>query len=640
MTDFPLTRRHLFLGLGATALTPSLVSCSANDTTQELADQLAEALSKKDIAEIDFSAGSAVSPADDYKKIVAYMGKSTPTVTVAGIDSADKGKTVRLAWSWAIPGADQKWEYETQVALTETDKKWLPTWDPALVHPQLKESLGLYAKTEEAKRGDILGASDKPLVTLRPVVIVGLDKSVLTTAQEQEASARALAKLLEIDADTYVQAVKNGGEQQFVVAITLRQEAFEALDGAQLEAIAGSHTVSTTKELAPSAQFAPDILGAVGEVTAEDIEKSNGALSAGDVIGKGGLQEKFNSVLAGSNGYSVSLINLDKQGVLVDSGTPEELIRVEPITGAHLSTTLDADLQQKAVDLLKDQTSPSALVALRVSTGELLVAANGQASEGYSTALLAQYAPGSTFKIVTSLALLRKGMTAQSTVNCSETAQVDGRVFKNATGYDPAALGKQPLTVAMAHSCNTAFINERDQVSQADLQSAAQGLGLGMELDLGVATYMGAVPDTDDAVTHAASMIGQGEVTVSPLAMAVMTASAAKGEIVKPVLVKGQSLAEAKPTGSQAVTAAESKELSTLMRAVVTEGYLQDLKNLTPDDAMGKTGTAEFGNDNPPKTHSWVVAVHKDIAVAVVVEDGDLGAVTGQPIVHEFLKGI
>src|SRR5699024_7537952 len=110
-----------------------------------------------------------------------------------------------------------------------------------------------------------------------------------------------------IDADTYVQAVKNGGEQQFVVAITLRQEAFEALDGAQLEAIAGSHTVSTTKELAPSAQFAPDILGAVGEVTAEDIEKSNGALSAGDVIGKGGLQEKFNSVLAGSNGYSVSL---------------------------------------------------------------------------------------------------------------------------------------------------------------------------------------------------------------------------------------------------------------------------------------------------------------------------------------------
>lgn len=640
MTDFPLTRRHLFLGLGATALTPSLVSCSAKDTTQELVRQLAEALSKKDIAGIEFSTESTASPADAYKKIVASLGHSTPSVTVAGIDSTDNGKTARLTWSWTIPGADQKWEYETQVALTETNKKWLPTWDPALVHPQLKESQGLYAKTEEATRGDILGASDKPLVTLRPVVMVGLDKSALNTAQEQETSARALAKLLEIDADTYAQAVKNGGEQQFIVAITLRQEAFEALNATQLDAITGIHTVSATKELAPSAQFAPDILGTVGEATAEDIEKSNGALGAGDVIGKGGLQEKFNSLLAGSSGYSVSLINLDEQGVLVEGTTPEELTSVKPAPGANLSITLDADLQQKAVELLKDQTSPSALVALRVSTGELLVAANGQASEGYSTAMLAQYAPGSTFKIATSLALLRKGMTPQSTVNCSETAQVDGRVFKNATGYDPAALGGQPLTVAMAHSSNTAFINERDQVSQADLQSAAQGLGLGMELDLGVATYMGAVPDTDDAVTHAASMIGQGQVTVSPLAMAVMTASAAKGEIVKPVLVKGQSLAEAKPTGSQAVTAAESKELSTLMRAVVTEGYLQDLKNLTPDDAMGKTGTAEFGNDNPPKTHSWVAAVHKDIAVAVVVEDGDLGAVTGQPIVYEFLKGI
>lgn len=61
-----------------------------------------------------------------------------------------------------------------------------------------------------------------------------------------------------------------------------------------------------------------------------------------------------------------------------------------------------------------------------------------------------------------------------------------------------------------------------------------------------------------------------------------------------------------------------------------------------PTDASevehGKTGTAEYGNDNPPKTHSWVMAVHEDIAVALVVEDGNLGSITGAPLAVEMFQ--
>jgi cell division protein FtsI/penicillin-binding protein 2 len=76
------------------------------------------------------------------------------------------------------------------------------------------------------------------------------------------------------------------------------------------------------------------------------------------------------------------------------------------------------------------------------------------------------------------------------------------------------------------------------------------------------------------------------------------------------------------------------------MRAAVTDGYLSNLAALPGDPVIGKTGTAEYGNKDPLQTHSWVIAAQGDLAVAVFVEDGDLGAVTGAPMVEAFLKAV
>jgi cell division protein FtsI/penicillin-binding protein 2 len=74
-----------------------------------------------------------------------------------------------------------------------------------------------------------------------------------------------------------------------------------------------------------------------------------------------------------------------------------------------------------------------------------------------------------------------------------------------------------------------------------------------------------------------------------------------------------------------------------MMRAVVTSGHAGFLTSV-PGAAVGaKTGTAEFGQENPPKTHAWIVAVHGDLAVAVFVEEGGLGATTSGPLLKEFL---
>lgn len=128
-------------------------------------------------------------------------------------------------------------------------------------------------------------------------------------------------------------------------------------------------------------------------------------------------------------------------------------------------------------------------------------------------------------------------------------------------------------------------------------------------------------------------MIGQGRVLGSPLSMATVVASVQAGHTVIPHLVDGSTV---KPKGKP-LTAAEAKQLQSLMHSVVTEGSGTSLQSLEPPSVIAKTGTAEYGTDTPPKTHSWMVAGRGDLAVAVFVNDGDSGAGVAGPLLKQFL---
>ena len=236
--------------------------------------------------------------------------------------------------------------------------------------------------------------------------------------------------------------------------------------------------------LAPSRTFARAVLGSVGEATAEQIEASAGALTAGDVTGIGGLQQQYDAQLRGTDAI---VIRAQRADLTVDqiraaATDPRRIVfQVAPTPGTPLKTTLDPTLQSLAEGTLSGVGPASAIVALRPSTGAVLAAASGPGSNGYNTAMLGQYAPGSTFKMVDSLAMLRNGLTPDSKVECTPTLSVDGRTFKNAEGYPAGSLGSVPLRDAFAHSCNTAFIAARDTVSQAQLEAAAMAMGVAVE---------------------------------------------------------------------------------------------------------------------------------------------------------------
>lgn len=642
--------RRVTVLLLALSLVLGGAACSAPDDGTSTADALAKALSSHTVGELGFD-----KPGAEVQKELTELAEGIdpvwPAVTVSGVEVTDDTARVSLNYSWKLPNLEKPWTYATGADMKRNGKSWIITWSPEMVEPKLAAGERIAISTKYGQRAGILSADGEAIVKDRPVRTVGINKEGLT-ASAVKISADALATLLDMDVPAYQAKAEAYGPVAFVDAITLREEAFNALDQDKLKAIDGILVTPGTLPLAPSRTFASAILGTVHEATAEDIEKSEGKVVAGQIVGSGGLQSAFNAQLSGTPGVTVTAVAPPTEASNTaaptdDAGTsptdPNAPVKVlyaaDPVDGKDVKTTLVPGLQSAAEDALGSVKTPSSIVVMRPSTGAVLASANGPDSNGYNTAFLGQYAPGSTFKIATSLGLFRQGMNPASTVSCTNEYTADGKKFLNAPGYAAEATGEVSLTTAVAHSCNTAFVSQFENLAQDKLADAAGALGIGMTNDLGLDAFTGAVPRDSAGTEHAASMIGQGKILVSPLAMASLMSTVVKGSAVAPVLIDGHD-GKAKPADGAVLTAKEAGDLRTLMRAVVTDGYLDSLADLPGAEAIGKTGTAEYGTDDPPRTHSWVIAAQGDIAVAVFVEDGDLGAVTGGPLAKTMLAAV
>ena len=632
-------------------LVGGVTACSPHRPTPEAeAVALASALASGDFTVVALAAGAPDPAALATARTAAFagLGDVTPQVSVATavVDTQDDTKaTADLHWVWDL-GTAQAWTYDvtTQLDLVDGDggPVWKAQWRPSLLAPDLSDGEVLSTQRVAAERGAVLAGNGDPIVVARPVWHVGVDKTHVD-ATGQDASARALATALGMDPDAYAAKVAAAGPKAFVEAITVRQDD-PAYDVGTLRQIPGVNAVDGMLPLAPTRLFARPILGQVGQATKEIVDGSGGAVVAGDLTGLSGLQRQYDEQLRGTPGLTV---------VGTAGPVTRQLFHADPVAGAPLQTTLDVPLQAAAEAILAPVAGNAALVAIRPSTGEVLAAASGPNGDGLSTATLGQYAPGSTFKVAGALALLRAGLTPDSTVPCPTKVTVDGYEFDNVPDYPSAELGDIPLRTAFAHSCNTAFVGQAATVSQDDLLAAARSLGLDPAPSLGFPAFLATVPTDSTGTDHAASMIGQGRVIASPLGMATVAASVAAGHTVTPALVKlapssgasdetpapaSSSSATEPATPAQPLTQAEADTLRALMRAVVTDGTATLLQDVPAPDVEAKTGTAQFQTDQGLANHAWLIAIHGDLAVAAFVETGDFGATTAGPLIDQFLK--
>lgn len=549
-------------------------------------------------------------------------------------DEAEATGSLQVTWPFGPEG----WSYATTVVAREVEQPepgslraafdtsggtWEAVLTPQVVHPALSGDAVLESQRVPAERGTVLGRDGEPLVTERAVVEIGLQPSQVGDLQ---ATAATFADVLGIDAAALVQRVQAAGPDDFVPVLTLRREAYEPVRDV-VRAQQGVVFSEGTLPLAPTTAFARATLGRQGQATAEIVEASGGRVQPGDVTGLSGLLRTYDEHLSGTAGFSV----VTRAGEQTTG-----LFTSDPVAGADLALTLDERVQvaaDQALSGISEGNGNAALVAVDVPSGDLLAVANTPAA-GTDRALTGTYPPGSTFKTVSTLALLGTGLTPDETVPCPQTATVSGRAFGN---VEDSQLGDVPFRTDFARSCNTAFVGLSSRLAPGDLGAAAATVGLGQEWALGTAAATGSVPDEESDVERAAASIGQGRVLASPAAMAQVAATFARGSWVAPRLVLDPA-PEAPAATPDAVDEARTATVRELMREVVTDGTASALADVPGEPVHAKTGTAEYGTEVPPGTHAWVIGFQGDVAFAVLVEDGGSGSRVAVPAAETFLR--
>jgi peptidoglycan glycosyltransferase len=383
-----------------------------------------------------------------------------------------------------------------------------------------------------------------------------------------------------------------------------------------------------------------------------------------------GIEKAENSLLSGND----SALTVRKFIDLVTGKTTK---------GATVQVTINSKAQAAAYDALRTLGKPGAVVALNPKTGAILAMASypsfdpnvlavhdgaklnradkkllaDKAQPLLNRALEGTYPPGSTFKVVTSSALLTQSpnttvntnVDSRTTLTLPQTQHVlhndQGEVCGNGSG-------QAPLITAFAQSCDTTFGKIGMQLGAPALNDMAQKFGMNnanLTIPLPVAKSNYVIP-ASQALT-AFSAIGQFSDTVTPLQEAMFAAAIANGgTLMKPYLVQqvtASDLSTVQTTSqsalSQPVSSSVADGVKQMMLAVVQqpEGTAYAFRQaVTGVEIAGKTGTAETGQVslNDAAFTSFAPFANPDIAVGVIIQGGGYGASAAAPIAVQVIK--
>ncbi len=413
----------------------------------------------------------------------------------------------------------------------------------------------------------------------------------------------------------------------------------------------------------PTKTHASHILGYVREVDKALIESAPemGKYELGDVVGWVGLEKYYESRLRGTAG--VKYIQVDALGREMGSVTEQKDVR--PIPGGDLQTTLWLPLQRKLEGAM--QGVRGVAVVSKPATGEILAFVSmpdyspdlftgatkpeewQQIIEDPDKPLLNRvtnglYPPGSTYKIITAIDLLERGLLdPQEKIECTGVYQLGDREFRC---WKPGGHGLVNLREALAQSCNIYFYKavQRLTLDQWAQRGKAFGFGSPTGIDL-PSEASGIVPTSDYmrklygrwgwSLGHLLNVaLGQGEILVTPIQMVMfINQIAMRGQAPPPHIALDKVAEQKHPV---IVSTATWEIIQKDLQAVITDplgtgrGANPHISGLT---LAGKTGTAENPHGEP---HAWFISYGaKDgeiISVVVLIENGGHGGAVAAPI--------
>lgn len=415
------------------------------------------------------------------------------------------------------------------------------------------------------------------------------------------------------------------------------------------------------------------VLGYVGEASESDLRRTE-RLRLGDVVGKTGVESRYNQFLTGDDGERTIMI--DNRGIYRSSD-----VTTAPSPGKDLYLTLDFELQKLAAESLEDRGGT--VLMMDVRTGEMLVyisspsfdlnlLANGINYEDYEALLKSEgnlflnrpiqgaYAPGSIFKIVTALAGLRYGKINPNTTHfCSGSIDHFGRIRHC---HRRGGHGYVNLKKAIQHSCNVYFYRLAMEIDVDQIAEVASEFGFGLPTDIDLAgEHSGLVPTREWKREQAGRVwypgetlsvsIGQGDLLVTPIQLLKFMATVATaGRQTTPhlLLKHGKNeqflVNEVEQQMFDKIPDEHYGLVKHAMWSVVNSSDGTGSRARVKDfDVCGKTGTAQlitFTNESQHKNddfkNAWFAGFaprdQARVAVVVLVEQAGAGGAQAAPI--------
>ena len=244
-----------------------------------------------------------------------------------------------------------------------------------------------------------------------------------------------------------------------------------------------------------------------------------------------------------------------------------------------------------------------------------------------------RYAPGSTFKVLTAIALIENGIANPDTRMDSPVSTTLPGTNTEVSNIESSTCGdgKPTLTEAFARSCNTTFVLASEKLTTQQLTDVTKRFGFGHEQEIPLTVIPSVFPSDADSAQLAMSSIGQYTVQATPMQMAQVAQTIANGgQMMSPYLIKqivdadNQTIRKTKATeAGRPISADTASKVTGMMQAVVSQPYGSGTPMALPNVSVAaKTGTAETGDGD--RANAWAIgfapADNPQIAFAVIVE--------------------
>jgi hypothetical protein len=508
------------------------------------------------------------------------------------------------------------WTYDGHFGLRRVNGSWKVVWAPSVINPQLGPGERLAVVTSFPTRAAVLDAAGKPLQLAARSYVLGVWPDRLAHPAQ---TAQAFAKYTKLQAGQVLGQIAAAPPQQFLRLATLDQASYANLR-AGLRGVPGLVVRPQPQRLFQAE--ASGLVGAVGSELNEQLRADGTLYAPGTTIGLSGLEQKYQHQLLGTPTTEVVAVNSAGQQTGV-------LTQWRGVTGTPVQTTISSAAQNAALNALDGVPNSGELVAVKASTGEVLAVAQHQASGALPAhgALDAQLVPGSAFTIVSAAALLSNGVSVKSQTSCADSFTVGGQTFTSeGTGQ------QKPFSAVFADGCSTAFAGLSERLSASQWAQVIKEFGIGADWSqLPVPAFSGSVPSATDDAALAAQVIGQGNVRMSLLSMAMVAAAVDAGRWHVPQVIQ----APANPSAAGAsLDRGMTTALQGLMRSAVRSGAAQ-AASLPGPQVYGQVGLVHTGSG----WMSWFVGYRGDTAIAAI-ESGKTAHLSAAALAAAFFSAL